>query len=128
VSGPAIDVGIDVGVGVGIDVFALAAALLLGLGFHGFVTQSHPLKRLLAVNIFGNGVFMALIVIARRLPDGPDPIPQAMVLTGIVIAVSATALGLALVRRECDDRRGQTDDGKHGDRRPGRHGRSGGDD
>ena len=29
----------------------------------------------------------------------PDPVPQAMVLTGIVVAVAATALALALTRK-----------------------------
>lgn len=77
----------------------------MGLGFHGFITQNHPLKRLLAINIFSSGAFMALIVIARRLPNGPDPVPHAMVLTGIVIAVGATAFGLVLVRRQADDLR-----------------------
>ena len=48
----------------------------------------------------GTGVFMLLISIAYRGPDvAPDPIPHALVLTGIVVAVSATALALALVRR-----------------------------
>lgn len=89
----------------GLDVFAVAASALVCLGFHGFITQNHPIKRLLAVNVFGSGAFMALIVIARRLPDGPDPVPQAMVLTGIVIAVGATAFGLTLVRRQADDQR-----------------------
>ncbi|MCP1674910.1 multicomponent Na+:H+ antiporter subunit C [Natronocella acetinitrilica] len=83
-----------------VDPYALAAAALLAIGFYGFAVQSHPLRRLLAINIFGNGVFLALILIARRLPEGPDPVPHAMVLTGIVIAVSATAFGLALVRRK----------------------------
>jgi multicomponent Na+:H+ antiporter subunit C len=31
--------------------------------------------------------------------DVADPVPQAMVLTGIVVAVAATALALALVRK-----------------------------
>lgn len=82
------------------DPFLLTAAALMGLGMYGFIVQQHPLRRLLAVNVFGNGVFMTLIVIARWMPDGPDPIPHAMVLTGIVIAVSATAFGLALVRNK----------------------------
>ncbi|MCC5812586.1 MAG: NADH-quinone oxidoreductase subunit K [Ectothiorhodospiraceae bacterium] len=90
----------------GLDVYALAAAALIGLGFFGLIVQMHPLKRLLAVNVLGNGVFLALIVIARRLPGGPDPVPHAMVLTGIVIAVSATAFGLALVRRQARDEEG----------------------
>ena len=69
----------------------------------------HPLRRLLAINLVGNGVFLALILIARRLPDGPDPVPHAMVLTGIVIAVSATAFGLALIRRQARPEDGGND-------------------
>ncbi len=94
----------------GLDVYALASAALIGLGFFGMVVQSHPLKRLLAVNVLGNGVFLALIMIARRLPGGPDPVPHAMVLTGIVIAVSATAFALALVRRQARDAAGEGGD------------------
>ena len=41
-----------------------------------------------------------LIAVAYRGPGvAPDPVPQALVLTGIVVAVSATALALALARR-----------------------------
>ena len=36
---------------------------------------------------------------ARVAGDRPDPVPHAMVLTGIVVAVSATALALALACR-----------------------------
>jgi multicomponent Na+:H+ antiporter subunit C len=43
---------------------------------------------------------MVLIAVAYGGAGGvPDPIPHALVLTGIVVAVSATALGLALGRR-----------------------------
>ena len=45
------------------------------------------------------GVFMMLVALASRttgIATRPDPVPHAMVLTGIVVAVSATALGLAL--------------------------------
>lgn len=84
----------------GIEPLAIAAAGLMGIGLYGFCLCRHAVRRLLSINLFGNGVFLALILIARRLPDGPDPVPHAMVLTGIVIAVSATAFGLALVRRQ----------------------------
>jgi multicomponent Na+:H+ antiporter subunit C len=47
----------------------------------------------------GSAVFMLLVAFARRDPDFVDPVPHAMVLTGIVIAVSTTAFGLALARR-----------------------------
>ncbi len=43
---------------------------------------------------------MMLIAVAYRGPGvPPDPVPHALVLTGIVVAVSATALALALARR-----------------------------
>jgi len=45
-------------------------------------------------------VFHVLVAVAYRGIDrAPDPIPHALVLTGIVVAVSATALALALARR-----------------------------
>ena len=40
-----------------------------------------------------------LISVGRRGAAAPDPVPQAMVLTGIVVAVAATALALALTRK-----------------------------
>ena len=95
----------------GVDAFAVAAAGLMALGFYGFVAQPHPLRRILAINIFGNGVFMSMILVARWLPDGPDTIPHAMVITGLVIAVSASAFGLALVRRQALNRRAERDAG-----------------
>jgi len=46
----------------------------------------------------GSGAFLVLVGLAQR-SGTPDPVPQAMVLTGIVVAVAATALALALARR-----------------------------
>jgi multicomponent Na+:H+ antiporter subunit C len=46
----------------------------------------------------GSGIFLVLVGLAQR-QDHADPVPQAMVLTGIVVAVAATALALALVRK-----------------------------
>ncbi|SEO45152.1 NADH-quinone oxidoreductase subunit K [Aquisalimonas asiatica] len=86
-----------------LDPFIVATAALVAVGFYGFITQQHPLRRLLAINIFGNGVFMSMILIAYWMPGGPDPVLHAMVITGLVIAVSATAFGLALVRRQIQD-------------------------
>jgi multicomponent Na+:H+ antiporter subunit C len=43
---------------------------------------------------------MLLIAIAHRAASPlPDPVPHAMVLTGILVAVSATALALVLINR-----------------------------
>lgn len=80
--------------------YACCGAALFGVGFYGVVIYPHLLRKVIAINLMGAGVFLVLIALAHRTPDGrPDPVPQAMVLTGIVVAVSATALALALLRR-----------------------------
>lgn len=78
--------------------FACVGAILFALGFAGVVLIGHLLRRILAFNVMGSGAFLILVGLAQR--DGSaDPVPQAMVLTGIVVAVAATALALALARR-----------------------------
>jgi multicomponent Na+:H+ antiporter subunit C len=79
-------------------IYALAGALLFVLGMGGVILLAHPLRKILAFNLMGSGAFLVLVGLAQR--DGSvDPVPQAMVLTGIVVAVAATALALALARR-----------------------------
>ena len=73
------------------------AAGLVGLGVYGVLVAGHLLRKLLALNLLGAAVFLMLIVLGGRGRDAPDPVTQAMVLTGIVVAVSATAFGLALL-------------------------------
>ena len=80
----------------------LTGALLVGLGLYGLLTQPHPLRKILAFNLLGSGVFLMFGIIARRgaaAGFGADPVPQALVITGVVIAFCATALALALLLR-----------------------------
>jgi multicomponent Na+:H+ antiporter subunit C len=80
----------------------LTGALLVGLGLYGLITDPQPLRKLLAFNILGSGVFLLFGVLARRgaaAGIAADPVPQAMVITGIVVAFSATALAAALLLR-----------------------------
>lgn len=73
---------------------------LVALGLAALVLQPHLMRKLLAFNVMGGGVFLVLLGLAPRSADGrADPIAQALVLTGIVVAIAATALGLALARR-----------------------------
>lgn len=82
------------------DVFTLAGVALFCIGLYGMVVRPHLLHKIIAFNIMGSGVFLVIVGIARRVPgDTPDPLPHALVLTGIVVTVSATALALALVKR-----------------------------
>jgi multicomponent Na+:H+ antiporter subunit C len=81
--------------------YALTGALLFATGVAGMLLQAHLLRKILAFNVMGSGTFLALVGLGQRAGT-PDPIPQAMVLTGIVVAVAATALALALARRLLD--------------------------
>ena len=65
-------------------------------------SHPHPLRKILAFNLLGSGVFLMFGVIARKGAAAglaADPVPQAMVITGIVVAFSATALAVALLLR-----------------------------
>jgi multicomponent Na+:H+ antiporter subunit C len=80
--------------------YALTGCLIMALGLRTALLHTSLLRRVVAINVMGTGVFMILLAIAYRGPGlAPDPVPHALVLTGIVVAVSATALALALARR-----------------------------
>ena len=82
--------------------YGLCSAALVGLGLFGAIVHPQPLRKILAFNLLGGGVFLLFGVIARRgaaAGMGGDPVPQAMVITGIVVAFSATALAVALLLR-----------------------------
>jgi multicomponent Na+:H+ antiporter subunit C len=77
--------------------YALIGVGLFTLGLYALIVHAHLLRKILALNIMGSGVFMTLVALAKRSGDVPDPVPHAMVITGIVVAVSATALALTLM-------------------------------
>ena len=80
--------------------YTLVGIGLFSLGFYALIVHKHLLRKILAINIMGSGVFLVLVALAGRIPSlNSDPVPQAMVITGIVVAVSATALALALFIR-----------------------------
>ncbi|NMQ19130.1 hypothetical protein E4P82_07900 [Candidatus Competibacter phosphatis] len=86
--------------------FGLCAAALVGVGLYGLIVNPQPLRKILAFNLIGCGVFLLFGAIARRgaaVGMGGDPVPQALLITGIVVAFSATALAVALVLRLFDE-------------------------
>jgi len=86
--------------------FGLCAAALVGVGLYGLIVNLQPLRKILAFNLIGSGVFLLFGAIARRgsaVGMGGDPVPQALLITGIVVAFSATALAVALVLRLFDE-------------------------
>jgi multicomponent Na+:H+ antiporter subunit C len=82
--------------------YGLVGAVLVGIGLYGLIVQPHALRKILAFNVLGSGVFVLAGVVARRgaavgLPG--DPVLQGLVITGLIVAFSATALAVALVLR-----------------------------
>lgn len=79
--------------------YALIGALLFCIGLAGLLIQRHLLRRVIAINVISVGVFLVFVALAKRAGAVPDPVPLAMVLTGLVVSVSATALALVLIGR-----------------------------
>ncbi len=68
--------------------FGLLGAALVALGLFGLAAQAAVLRKILAFNILGAGVFLVF-----------GAVPQAMVITGLVVAFAATALAVAMALR-----------------------------
>ena len=80
--------------------YALTGVGLFTLGLYALIVHVHLLRKILAINVMGSGVFLVLVALAARTREAaPDPVPHAMVITGIVVAISATALALVLMLR-----------------------------
>ena len=87
----------------------LAVAALFGIGLYMLVAKSNLLKKVLGLNVMQTAVFAFLVTSGMvrggdppihaeaTAPPYASPIPQAMVLTGIVVAVALTAVALALI-------------------------------
>ena len=82
--------------------YGLCGVVLVGAGLFGLLTDPAPLRKILAFNLVGGGVFLIFGVVARRGASAGlagDPVPQALVITAIVVAFAATALAISLLQR-----------------------------
>jgi len=92
------------------QLFLYNASAILLIGVFGILTRRNIIKILLSINILQTGANLLLVALGWR-PSGiapiitentghaplfVDPLPQAMVLTAIVIAFGTTALGLVI--------------------------------
>ena len=90
--------------------------ILFAVGLYGAVTQKNLIKIIIAVMIMEAAVNLMLILVgyrrggvapiidgtvtqARLVSDAVDPLPQAMVLTAIVIGLGVLALLVAIALR-----------------------------
>jgi multicomponent Na+:H+ antiporter subunit C len=80
--------------------YLLLSVLVFPLALYGFLFHADLIRKVVCVNVMGSSVFLFFIAVAYRdRSPYPDPVPHAMVLTGIVVAVSLTAFALALIRK-----------------------------
>ena len=89
------------------------AMILFGIGFANLLFQKNLIKKIIGFNIMDTAIFLFLAencYISGRMPpivvDGIqdtaqyiNPIPSGLVLTGIVVSVSVSALMLSLTIR-----------------------------
>jgi multicomponent Na+:H+ antiporter subunit C len=79
-----------------LTLYALAGSAAVGIGFYGLIASRHLLRRIVAFNLIGSGVFLYFGATGAR--DGAvDAVPQALIITGIVVALSASALAVGLL-------------------------------
>ena len=78
-----------------LTLYATTGAALVGLGLYGLIAARHLLRRVVAFNLLGSGLFVFLGAAAAR-GAGPDPVPQALIVTGLVVSLSASALAVGL--------------------------------
>lgn len=92
--------------------FYIGAALLFSIGLAALFLHPNLIKKIVGLNLMDTSVFLFLAAMgyvdggkAPIVPPGAEeaayinPVPGGLVLTGIVVAVSTTALFLALTCR-----------------------------
>jgi len=96
-----------------INYYDTAAMILFGVGFMTLLLNNNLIKKIIGMNIMDTSIFLFFIVkgyiqgnrapIYESMADGGahfiNPLPSALMLTGIVVAVSTTAFALALTIR-----------------------------
>lgn len=59
------------------ELYYLLSFLLISMSTYHFITAINLVKRLIAVNILGSGVFLFFVATAKNTPsENPDPVPQ----------------------------------------------------
>jgi multicomponent Na+:H+ antiporter subunit C len=79
-------------------IFVFLGLFLAVLGGVAAFLHRDGIHRIIALNIAGSGVFLLLVAIPGG-GSGVDPVAQALVLTGIVVAVAITGVALVLLAR-----------------------------
>lgn len=90
----------------------IAAIILMLLGLYSLLTTRHIIKMIVGLNVFELGLNLFIITIgynadgiapilteSNSITDFVDPLPQAIVLTAIVIGFGITAVALIVAKK-----------------------------
>ncbi len=90
----------------------IGAMILFTIGLYTLLTHSNLLKKVIGINIMETSIFLFFVSVGYiRGANAPiidlnngnltyiNPLPSAMILTGIVVGVSVTAFALSLIVR-----------------------------
>ena len=86
------------------------AVILFGIGFVTLLFHRHLIKKIIGMNIMDTGIFLFLAsmgyvkggaapIYTENAASYVNPVPAGLVLTGIVVSVSVTAIMLSLAVR-----------------------------
>jgi len=90
------------------NMYYLVSVILFVIGFHTMLTHNNLIKKIMGMNIMDTALFLFFVsigyirggqapIIISGVEKYVNPVPSALILTGIVISVSFTAFALALV-------------------------------
>ncbi len=93
--------------------YETVAMVLFGIGFTNLLLQKNLIKKVIGLNIMDGAVYLFLAAkgyiesrLAPIIVDGitdaelyVNPIPSGLILTGIVVSVSITAVSLSLIQK-----------------------------
>lgn len=89
----------------------VGSVVLFCIGLYCVITKNNLIKKFIGLNIMETAVFGFIVALgvveggeapimgSGATPPFTNPIPQALILTGIVVAVSTTSLALSLIIR-----------------------------
>ena len=96
-----------------VNYYEATAMILFGIGFTTMLLHPNLIKKIIGLNIMDTAIYLFLAAkgyiegkLAPIIVNGDlametyiNPIPSSLVLTGIVVSVSVTAISLSLVQR-----------------------------
>lgn len=96
-----------------LNYYEAAAMILFGIGFTTMMLQPNLIKKIIGLNIMDTSIYLFLAAkgyienrLAPIIVNGNtsvdayiNPVPSSLVLTGIVVSVSVTAISLSLVQK-----------------------------